>query len=207
MPAAVSYTLRPHIMVAIRRALSRQVAQSKPYLKKLASQFKSGANAYGIHKMRFSTSRYAAVAVSLLFGNLSLAQQPLQDSAAINIQAKAVEECFDSGLKKRIAGDPTLQVRPSADQAIFVAEQISKDLTFDDQTRRWRGAMFSEPVEQYCSRLVDTYIRVGKVAVNERAKNKDKSLAGLGSASIISDSAVVQTYQNLHGRHYKGTPI
>jgi len=127
------------------------------------------------------------------------------DLAAFERRSHANEACFARKLDRYIRENPDKGVRAGGGAGIFVAEQIANQISVDPGSGNLSGPFVELPVEEFCERhLWRPYLETLQRAEADEREEMKGTLAPLGSVSIESRSAFVQSYQNLIGLHFRG---
>ena len=121
-----------------------------------------------------------------------------QDKADILRQAAAFDECFKSAVIRSNKADPARSVPMDASTSIFIAEQmvsVQANQQLSPSDEQVQGVL--------CGEAAALYVQRARSAL-ETIRRRSDSLARMGTPMIASENFVVDTYQKLIGRHYKG---
>lgn len=121
-----------------------------------------------------------------------------QDEADLLRQAAAFDECFRSAVVRSNKADPARSVPMDASTSIFIAEQL---VSVRANQQLLLGGEQMQGVA--CNEAAALYVQRARSAL-EAIRRRSDSLARMGTPMIASESPVVDTYQKLVGRHYKG---
>jgi hypothetical protein len=143
--------------------------------------------------------------VCLAGASEAAAQDPALHAEELKIRAEAANSCFETALVTYALGHPDMPVRYSGETGIYVSERIVATTHFSEATRRLEGPIFTLSPNQFCEQFLFAPYVAALPAAAEELRNESKGgLAPLGSDEIESTSILVEKYQNLIGKHYKG---
>lgn len=148
---------------------------------------------------------WRVVLLVLLVLACGAARSQATQAEVFSARVDAVGSCFSERVRDYATANPGLALRNTGLTAIFVAEQVVKDVRFNPETRKLEGPLMQMSVDAYCEQvLVKPYIRTLEEALKEREKSASGGLAQFGPDDIEADSTFVQGYQDLIGKHNKG---
>jgi hypothetical protein len=113
-------------------------------------------------------------------------------------RAAVFDECFRSAVDRGNRADPARSVPLDASTSIFIAEQMVIVLASQQpppSDEQLRGVL--------CDEAAALYIQRAQSALDAIRRRND-GLARMGTPMIASEKPVVDTYQKLVGRHFKG---
>jgi hypothetical protein len=116
----------------------------------------------------------------------------------------AVDQCVVAYVAERQSFDSRLHRISRADVQIFLSEQLSSDIVFDPSLKAWKGPAIGDDLLTYCRDVGQKFLTAAVLAIETSQKTAQGSLGNMGTRSIASENALVQTFQNLIGRHSRG---
>lgn len=142
-----------------------------------------------------SLARGPILVLSMFNCGFAAAQQPLAQ------RVQRIDACFQEAIRARAVDEPVLSRVRSSDEAVFLSERLARDISYDDKLNGWRGQAIDEAPEDYCKRAASDFVKAVLKALEGQPAD---GLAQMGTLSIASESTVVESYQNLIGRHHRG---